>query len=204
MAFNINEFKTVGITYGGARPSLFQVILTPPAGIPLGPAGVTKFAFTCKAAELPESTINSIEVPYFGRKIKVAGERSYSDWNATVINDEDFSVRSMFEAWHNFIDTVISNVRLGTAAEEQYKALVDITQFSKTGVPLRSYQLVGAFPTQVSGIGLSWDSANAIEEFTVNFAYDYWVPILENGPGPTSGQVTEYMGAIEAGPASTR
>lgn len=202
MGFNINEFKTVGLTYGGARHSLFQVILTPPAPLALGPVGVVKFAFTCKAAELPESTINSIEVPYFGRKIKVAGERSYSDWNVTVINDEDFSVRSMFEAWHNFIDTIVSNVRLGSAAEEQYKALVDVTQFSKTGIPLRAYQLVGAFPTQVSGIGLSWDSANAIEEFTVNFAYDYWVPILENASAITAGQVTEYGGAIEGGPAN--
>jgi len=202
MAFNINQFKSRGLVWGGARPSLFQVEVAPPVGIPLNPLGFEKFAFTCRAAELPESTISNIELPYFGRKIKVAGERTYADWSVTVMNDEDFSVRSMFEAWLNGINTAISNVRLPTASAEQYKTLVDITQFGKDGDILRVYQLWGAFPTQLSGIALGWDSANAVEEFTVNFSYDYWLPIIEEASIKTAGKVTSYLGETEAGPSS--
>jgi len=194
MAFNIEQFTKQGLKYGGARPSLFQVVVTTPTGVALQSAGILKFPFVCRAAELPESTIGNIEIPYFGRKIKVAGERSFADWTVTVMNDEDFAVRSMFEAWHNSINTIVSNLRLASPIEE-YKTVVDVTQFAKDGEVIRSYQLVGAFPTSISGITLGWDSANAIEEFTVTFAYDYWIPfttgttILSN---KTSGQVTDY------------
>ena len=202
MAFNISAFKSRGLVYGGARPSLFEVVLTPPAGLGLNPAALQKFIFTCKAAELPESTISNIEIPYFGRKIKVAGERSFADWSVTIMNDEDFGVRSMFEAWHNAINTIVSNVRLQSASAEQYKTLLEVTQYSKDGEVLRTYQLVGAFPTAVAGIGLGWDTQNAIEEFTVNFSYDYWLPIIENASNKTAGQVTEFLGQTEAGPQS--
>jgi len=201
MAFNINSFKVNGLPWGGARPSLFQVQVTPPPTLPLNPEAFKKLVFTCRAAELPESTISQIEVPYFGRKIKVAGERSFADWSITVMNDEDFSVRSMFEAWQNAINTMQTNIRLPQAAFELYKAFaVDITQYGKGGEILRVYQLVGAFPTQVSSIGLGWDTQNAIEEFTVNFAYDYWLPVDEGTTVQTAGKVTPYLGETNIGP----
>lgn len=203
MPFNINSFKAQGMQWGGARPSLFQVQVTPPPTLPLNPEAFRKLTFTCRAAELPESTITNIEIPYFGRKIKVAGERTFADWSITIMNDEDFSVRSMFEAWHNAINTMQTNIRQPEAAFELYKAFaVDVTQFSKDGEILRVYQLVGAFPTQISGIGLGWDTQNAIEEFTVNFAYDYWLPIDEGTTVKTSGKITPYLGLTNLGPQS--
>jgi hypothetical protein len=200
MAFDINDFKQKGLRYGGARPSLFEVVVTPPPGVAVAAAGIEKFPFVCRAAELPESTIGNIEIPYFGRKIKVAGERTFADWSVTVMNDEDFAVRTMFEAWQNAINTIVSNVRIANPIED-YKTLIDVTQFAKDGEAIRSYQLVGAFPTAVSGITLGWDSANAIEEFTVNFSYDYWIPLIIGTTvlsAKTSGQVTDFD--VEATP----
>ena len=179
MPFNISAFKSNGLVYGGARPSLFNVFMSVPAGLGLDNVSVDKFRFVCKTAELPESVISSIDVPYFGRKIKVAGERAFADWSVSVINDEDFSVRAMFEAWSNALNRLVSNVRDPAIAAEQYKVDLDIVQYGKDGGVIRSYQLIGAFPTQISGIALSWESASAIEEFTVNFAYDYWIPLIE-------------------------
>ena len=187
---------------GGARPTLFEVYLTPPPGIGVDQNSQDKFRFTCRGASLPASTIQSIDVGYFGRKITVQGDRTFQDWSVTVMNDEDFGVRSMFEAWHNAINTIVSNVRLQSASREEYKTVLDVTQFSKDGEILRTYQLVGAFPTSVAGIGLGWDSQNAIEEFAVNFSYDYWLPVIENASGKTAGQVTEFLGQTEAGPQS--
>jgi hypothetical protein len=187
MPFNISAFKSNGLVYGGARPSLFNVFMSVPAGLGLDNVSVDKFRFVCKTAELPESVISSIEVPYFGRRIKVAGERSFADWSVSVINDEDFSVRAMFEAWSNALNRLVSNVRDPAIAAEQYKVDLDIVQYGKDGGVIRSYQLIGAFPTQISGIALSWESASAIEEFTVNFAYDYWVPLLESSDKKAGG-----------------
>jgi hypothetical protein len=196
MPFNISAFKSNGLVYGGARPSLFNVFMSTPAGLGLDNVSVDKFRFVCKTAELPESVISSIDVPYFGRKIKVAGERAFADWSVSVINDEDFSVRAMFEAWSNALNRLVSNVRDPAISAEQYKVDLDIVQYGKDGSTLRSYQLIGAFPTQISGIALSWESASAIEEFTVNFAYDYWIPLVESSDKKAGG-VNVYGGLAQ-------
>ena len=196
MPFNISAFKSNGLVYGGARPSLFNVFMSAPAGIGIDNVSVDKFRFVCKTAELPESVISSIDVPYFGRKIKVAGERAFADWSVSVINDEDFSVRAMFEAWSNALNRLVSNVRDPAISAEQYKVDLDIVQYGKDGSTIRSYQLIGAFPTQISGIALSWESASAIEEFTVNFAYDYWIPLVESSEKKAGG-VNIYGGLAQ-------
>lgn len=48
-----------------------------------------------------------------------------------------------------------------------------MTQFSKTGTPVRVYNFVGIFPTEVSAIEMDWGT-DAVSEFTVTFTYDYW------------------------------
>jgi hypothetical protein len=194
--FNINSFKTNGLVYGGARPSLFEVFMSAPAGIGIDNVSVDKFRFVCKAAELPASAISTIDVPYFGRRIKVAGERAFADWSVTIINDEDFSVRAMFEAWSNALNRLVSNVRDPAISAEQYKVDLDIVQYGKDGTTIRSYKLIGAFPNQISGIALSWDSASAIEEFSVGFSYDYWIPDVESS-NKKAGGVTVYGGLAQ-------
>jgi hypothetical protein len=187
MPFNISTFKENGLVYGGARPSLFNVFLSVPAGIGIDNVSVDKFRFVCRTAELPESTVGAIEIPYFGRRIKVAGERNFASWGVTVMNDEDFSVRAMFEAWLNAINRMVSNVRDPNIATENYKVDMEVIQYAKDGSTIRSYQLIGAFPTQVGAISLGWDSQNAIEEFAVNFEYDYWVPVVESSDKKAGG-----------------
>jgi hypothetical protein len=189
MAFNVNEFIAKGLEYGGARPSLFEVQLTVP-GIAFGGNSVDKFTFACQAAQLPAASISSIEIPYFGRKIKVAGERSFDNWTVTIMNDEDFKVRSLFELWSNSLNSLESNVRGLGLESENYKGELLVRQYSKDGVEIRSYRIVGAFPTDVSAIDLNWSSTNAVETFTATFAYDYWIPELE------SGGVNRYGAAV--------
>jgi hypothetical protein len=204
MPFNISAFKTNGLVYGGARPSLFNVFMSVPGGLGIDNVSVDKFRFLCKTAELPESTISPIEVPYFGRKIKVAGERTFADWGVTVLNDEDFSVRAMFETWSNAMNRLVSNVRDPNVSAENYKADLEVIQSGKDGSILRSYQLVGAFPTQIGAISLGWDAANAVEEFAVNFSYDYWVPVIESSDKKAGG-INTYAAQAEqdgiSGPA---
>ena len=200
MPFNISTFKEAGLVYGGARPSLFNIYLTVPGGIGIDNVSVQKFTFVARAGELPASEVGSFEVPYFGRTIKLAGERTFGTWGVTVMNDEDFSVRSMFEVWSNAINRLVANVRDPALSAEQYKTDLEVIQYGKDGSLLRSYAFVGAFPTTVGNIGLDWSSTGAVEEFAVTFAYDYWIPIVEVSDKKAGG-VNVYGGqAITDGP----
>lgn len=170
MAFNVNEIRSQ-LTLGGAKPSLFQVQIQNPANA----IADLKVPFMVKAAAIPSSNLGVVEVPYFGRKIKVAGDRTFEEWTVTVINDEDFLVRNAMEEWMNTINSHQDNTRdFGAASPNLYKAQAQITQFSKTGVPIREYSFDGLFPTNISAIEMSWETVDAIEEFTVTFQYDWW------------------------------
>ena len=102
---NISQFKSKLIG-GGARPNLFEVNVAFPARVNLGIQGdgtgafdSENFRFLCKAAALPASTVAPIDVPFRGRILKVAGDRTFDVWTVTVINDENFNHRRAFEAW---------------------------------------------------------------------------------------------------------
>jgi hypothetical protein len=123
--------------------------------------------------------MSSIEVPYFGRKIKIAGERTFSDWQLTILNDEDFKVRSLFEKWSNALNSLEANLRGNNLNTENYKAQMEVIQYSKDGNAIRAYGIVGAFPTDVSAIDLNWNTTGSVETFTVGLAYDYWLPTNE-------------------------
>jgi hypothetical protein len=169
MAFNINDLRSQ-LTFGGAKPSLFQVQITNPVN---GIADI-KVPFMVKAATIPSSTLSTIEVPYFGRKIKLPGDRSFAEWSVTVINDEDFAIRNAMEQWMASINSHQGNITtLASASPLQYKAQAQITQFSKTGIPLRVYNFNGLFPIEISAIDMNWET-DGIEDFTVTFQYDWW------------------------------
>lgn len=190
MPFNINNFKQSGLQYGGARPSLFQVTLTPPPILGIDTTSMSKFTFTCQAAELPPAVRGVIEIPYFGRTIKVAGQAQFPDWQVNVQVDEDFSTRSAFELWSNAINSLEGNVRQSGLTDEELKADAQVVQYGKDGSVLRAYTIVGAWPSNVGPIQLGWDQANQIESFAVVFQLDYWLP-ADEGSNPYSS-VNQY------------
>jgi|TARA_B110000908_G_C10086943_1_gene372172 hypothetical protein len=165
MAFDVNSFKGE-LKLGGARPNLFQAELISPVG------GLDNFRFMCKAAQLPGSTIPSIDVPYFGRQIKYAGNRTFEPWTVTVLNDEDFQVRNSFERWMNAINGHTTNLAsLGAAS---YKTQGSVKHFGKDGSTIARYDFIGIFPTELGAVELAWDTNDVVEEFTVTLAMDYW------------------------------
>lgn len=169
MAFNINDIRA-GLRLGGARPTLFQVQITNP----INGASDRIAPFLIRSTSLPASTINSIEIPYFGRKIKVAGDRTFDTWSVTVMNDEDFAIRQTMEEWHNSINALQTNLNLSPDnSPSNYKSTAIVTQFSKTGEALRVYKFNGIFPVEIAPIELDWETTDAIETFGVTFAYDW-------------------------------
>jgi hypothetical protein len=193
MAFNINDFRQRGLVLGGARPSLFEVSFSAGGGADRVGGLVTsatniaqldeKIKFSCQASSIPASTVGVIEVPYFGRKIKISGDRTFADWSVTILNDEDFVLRDMFENWLNLLNTHESNLR--NVPSNQYKCDAYIRQFSKDGTTIREYRMIGMFPLEVSAMDVDWDATNRIQTFNVSLAYDYWVPVLVDRSNPS-------------------
>jgi len=170
MAFNVNEIRSQ-LTLGGARPTLFQVTIQNPANS----VADIKTPFMVQAAQIPAATLGTIEVGYFGRKVKLAGDRNFDVWTVTIMNDEDFLVRNAMEQWSNTINSFQGNLRgFGASSPLLYKSQAQVIQYSKTGVPIRTYNFDGIYPVEVSPIELDWNSQDTIELFTVTFQYDYW------------------------------
>ena len=185
----LSQFKSKLIG-GGTRPNLFEV------SIPTFPSAISEawsagddsengiFKFLCKATALPASNLGSIEIPFRGRTLKVAGDRTFDDWTVTIINDEDFKLRTAFERWSN----VMSRLDDATGVTNPTSYMTDgyVQQLGRGGQVgaasndggessvLRSYKFFDVFPITVGEIALSYDTTDQLEEFDVTFRYQYF------------------------------
>lgn len=197
MAHRLQDFKTT-LKGGGARPNLFEVSLTMPSGVPSSTFIAQDFSILCKSAALPASNIASIDVPFRGRIFKVAGDRTFDTWTVTVINDQDFEIRNAMELWMQAIGQYSD--ASGYTSPGDYMTTANVKQLkrgkSNTGFGVKdgtglevaaNYQFYDIFPTNVSAIDLSYDTSDTIEEFTVEFQVQYWVPLGANSESAPQG-----------------
>jgi hypothetical protein len=192
--FNVDQFRTA-MQYDGARPNLFEVVLQFPQFVELGSEAAAVSRFFVKTAQLPGSTIGAVTVPYFGREVKVAGNRTFADWSVTVINDENFTIRNAFERWHRGINENVANLRAPQALATSpaapglsYAVDAEVYQYSKQGgAPIKKYKFVGMFPNDIAPIDLDWGSNDTIEEFSVTLSYQYWTSLDTRSSVPTAG-----------------
>ena len=205
MAKSISDFKSY-LKKGGARPNLFLVRLNFPNDLASiadiqsvngsSSGNLTAQAeFLVKTAQIPASNIGTIEVPYRGRMLKVAGDRTFEPWSVTVINDGNFEIRKAFETWSRGINALTENVsQLGYGADGGASYCVDMTVFqlsrdgqtpdktptnpNKPGADgmetIRAYKFYDAWPSAISSIDLSFEANDQIEEFTVEFQYNFF------------------------------
>ena len=178
----ITDFKSK-LAGGGARPNLFEVQLAFPDAVAVENDVLSKARFLVKAAALPASTIAPIEVPFRGRILKVAGDRTFETWTITVLNDSDFSIRSAFEKWMNTINSM--NDATGLVNPDDYQADAYVYQLDRDGGILRSYRFYDTFPTNISTIDLNYETTDTIEEFTVELQVHWWE--ASKGSSPAAG-----------------
>lgn len=197
MPFDLNKFIQGGLIYGGARPSKFDVTMTIPQALGTDPNGVVeKFNFTCKAASIPAFSVGEVLIPYFGRKIKSAGDRTWADWEVTVMLDEDYLTRNLFESWSNMINSLESNIMTNDGGStvipgETYKTNWLVTHYSKDNIAIAQYTFEGCWPRVIGPIALDWDGTDRISQFNLTLAYDYLTP-TPSGAQPKGGTNITY------------
>ena len=179
MAFAISDFKS-NLIGGGARPSLFEVELLYPSSTFINQPTV-KSKFLIKSASIPASTVGAFQVYYHGKPINVAGDRSFETWETTIVNDEDYSIRIAIEQWMDLISNHVLNTRNKESFSSKegegadYKKTIMVTQYGKDGEHKQHYHFIGAFPTLLGPVALDW-ATQEIEEYTVTWTYDRWMP----------------------------
>jgi hypothetical protein len=190
MSFRVQEFRAQ-MNFDGARPNLFKCDLTFPTLVS-GAGAQTSFSFMARAAQLPGSTVNQIPQFYFGRELKFSGNRTFTEWTVTIINDEDFKIRDAFEKWMNGMNSHVTNLRNPAflKGDGGYQQDGFVTQFGKDGSPIKKYKFVGMFPIDISPIELDWGANDTIEEYAVTFAYQWW-----EWAGGTNGATTDTIGS---------
>lgn len=168
----VDDFKGK-LTGGGARANMFEVNVNFP-GYAGGDKELTNFM--CRAAQLPASTVQAVEVPFRGRIVKLAGDRTFEPWTITIYNDTNFSVRDAFESWMDGMNSHAGNVGVqsNNAGFGTYATNMEVIQLDQAGNALKTYFLKNAFPTNVSAIDLDYSQQSEIEQFTVTVEYDYW------------------------------
>ena len=165
----------------GVKPNMFEVDIKFPSTV-YAEANDNMITMLCKSAALPASSVGTIEVPFRGRSVKIAGDRTFDNWTATFVNDKDMKIRGIFERWLNLINTHEGNTaelfNPSSSTGDGYSSDIFVTQLEKDssdgGKTLRGYKLWYAFPVSVSQIDLAYDSNDQIEEFSVEFQYSYW------------------------------
>ena len=183
---------------GGARSNMFEVNIELPSKV----IGLNDYAadirFMIKAAEIPAANIGNIPVPFRGRILPVAGDRTFDPWTVTVINDQKFNIRDAMEQWSNKINDLRFDVGDTNPADYQTKA--EVYQLSRQGgssggssnsgsdqiTVLRQYNFEGIYPNAVSSIPLDYGATDQIEEFQVTFNYLFWT-VEGNLPKPAQG-----------------
>ena len=200
----LRDFKSK-LAGGGARPNLFE------ASINSFPTAISEawdnsseaeggaFKFLCKSTALPASNLGSIEIPFRGRTLKVAGDRTFDDWTVTIINDEDFRLRTAFERWSNVMSQLDDATGVTNPTSYMTDAFIqqlgrgpEVAAGSNNGGNssiLRSYKFFDVFPVTVGEIALSYDTTDALEEFDVTFRYQYFTV----GSSGDSGASTEVQ-----------
>ena len=181
--FRVDDFKSK-LVGGGARPNLFRATINFPsyAG---GNSELT--SFMCKAAQLPSSVIAQIDVPFRGRQLKIAGDRTFDQWTVTIINDVEFKLRNAFETWMN---AIANHADIGgTQNPELYFTDLQVKQFDRDETIKKIYNFKDAWPVDVSAIDLSYGDVDTIERFTVTWQYQYWTSDTTDGVSSTTAVV---------------
>ena len=184
--FNVERFKSA-LTNGGARPNQFAVQLSFPTFVTSQSLAVARAPFLVSVAELPGQTVNPAIVQYRGREVKFVGDRVYAPWTITVLNDAEMSIRTAFEQWMGGMEDYAT--KAGRLQPSEYQRDMQVFQLDRNGNALKSYNIVNAFPVDLSPVALDFGANDQVSSFTVTFQYQHFT--TSNNP---AGGIVNFGG----------
>lgn len=153
---------------GGARQNRFEVVVNFPA-FAGGADEIRKTPFLVQSTNMPGANLGTLEVPFRGRQLKLAGDRTYDEWEATFYADTSYDLYDAFERWHNAMNQFNSNT--GFQAPDEYMSTVGVYQLDNQDNRIKEKNLLLAWPSMLGPIELSQDGNDTISLFTVTFQY---------------------------------
>lgn len=154
----------------GARPNKYRIKVQNPAG---GPSE-EQLDILCKATSIPEATVGVIEVYNQGRKLPIAGDKSYgSAWDITFYNTQKLDIRNAFEDWMKKIDDVQTHNREWEFNNEYMKDF-QVAQLNGKDEIMSEYTLYNCWPSNITAVDLADDSQDTVSEFTVTITFSHW------------------------------
>jgi len=184
--FNVERFKSA-LTNGGARPNQFAVQLSFPTYVASQSLAVARAPFLVSVAELPGQTVNPAIVQYRGREVKFVGDRVYAPWTITVLNDAEMSIRTAMEQWMGGMEDYAG--KFGRLQPSEYQRDAQVFQLDRNGNALKSYNIINAFPVDLSPVALDFGANDQISSFTVTFQYQHFT--TSNNP---AGSIVNFGG----------
>lgn len=157
------------------RPNLFYLYITDGTAKDSSNLGSkTDLAFYAHSAAIPSSVVGAVPVAFMGRELKVAGNRTFNDWNITIYSDIGYKLREAFEIWSGAINTHGSNV--GHNRIRSYYRIANVYQLDQMGNKVAEYELRDIWPSNIGEIALAWNNNNQVESFQVTLTIGtYWV-----------------------------
>lgn len=182
MSFNIDTFlSNMGV--GGARSNIFEASISM-KGIQ---GDATNFQYLCKGISIPAQTIGNVIVNYQGRQIKYPGNKTFDDFTTTIINDEGYKIRNKVESWLKQINDHEENVRASAMANRSgYVADMKLQPYNRAGSVATTFNFINCFPVSLDAVDVAWDQNDAIMEFNVTWAFDYWTNPMSTTVGSTA------------------
>ena len=154
---------------GGARANQFKVRITGGLASGLG----DDITFLCRSAQIPGFTVGEVAVPYRGRQIFLAGDRTYDAWTTTIFADAAWKMRGTIEAWQNAIQNLGAETSSAAPMPIDYYAQADVEQTDKNDAPIRTYKLMGLWPQTIDPMDLAYDTNDAVSEFGVTWRFNW-------------------------------
>lgn len=208
---NIDNLKSTIAKKGGLAPSnRFNVIFAPPA-VSLLNLNVENIigsvisgnfnagnllndprdiSILCKSVTLPGRTLSTFEHDHDRQQNKYPYTFIDEDVTMTFHLTNDYYMRNMLEQWQSGIFNTESYI---TGFKNDYSVDVIIQQLNQKNIPVYGVKLEKAYPVSYESITLDNSSENAVNEMSVTFAYNKFVP-----EGPLSSTGSAIRSAIDS------
>lgn len=169
---------------GGTRLNRFKITgpLGDLSGTQLGNGGGIYYV---RSASVPGSQVGGIPINYRGRTVVYPGDRTYSPWNITVLDENPASsgginLYKAFHQWSESMNSHVGNTTLnpndpGANFSNRIGSAWTVEQLDTNGASsIRVFKLHNCWPILVGPIELDMGADNTIATFGVTVIYSHF------------------------------